>query len=62
MSLRKSLNKLLLGTHCNIVKINPALNCEPNHNIKINIEYFLAKELIDNKNFFFIQIGAIDAS
>lgn len=60
MSLRKRLNKLLQGTYYNIIKINPALNFEPSRNIKINIEHFLAKELLDNKNFFFIQIGAND--
>jgi FkbM family methyltransferase len=61
MSLRKSINKRLQGTHYQINKINPALNvngCQ--HIIEINIEYFLARELLESENFFFVQIGAND--
>jgi FkbM family methyltransferase len=60
VSLRKSLNKFLYGTHYCIKKINPALNNPLNLNNNINIEHFLAKELLESSNFFFIQIGAND--
>ena len=60
MSLRKSINKLLQGTYYHINKVNPALNNKSKHNIRVNIEYFLARTLLENKDFFFVQIGAND--
>jgi len=62
MSLRKIVNKLLQGSHYCIKKINPALNNNTQSELKINIEYFLAKELVEygHENFFFVQIGAND--
>lgn len=60
MSLRKSINKLLQGTQYQVKKINPALNNQNKLLLKITIEYFLARELVHNKDFFFVQIGAND--
>ncbi|MDA3972325.1 MAG: FkbM family methyltransferase [Desulfobulbaceae bacterium] len=41
-------------------KINPALN-RPNIALaKVNVEHFLAKELLSGDDFFFVQIGAND--
>ncbi len=60
MSLRKTVNKLLQGSSYQIKKINPALNDPDKKQIKINIEYFLARAVLDNKDFFFVQIGAND--
>lgn len=60
MSLRKTINKLLQGSSYHINKTNAALNNNLKYNAAINIEHFLAKELVDTENFFFIQIGAND--
>ena len=60
MSLRKTINKLLQGSNYHINKTNSALNNSLKCHVKINIEHFLAKELVDKENFFFIQIGAND--
>ncbi len=61
MSLRKIINKRLLGTNYHINKINPALNTDKGQRaVKINIEYFLARVLLEDEHFFFVQIGAND--
>ena len=58
MNLRKFINRRLKGTKYYINKVNPALSKE--WECKITINNFLAKILIDNADFFFVQIGAND--
>lgn len=61
MSFRTLLNKLLKHSSYQVTKTNQALNLYSEKIISINIEYFLAKILVEEKNnFFFIQIGAND--
>ena len=60
MSLRKTINKFLQGSRYQLKKINPALNEPDKKMLKITIENFLAKAVLENNNFFFVQIGAND--
>lgn len=60
MSLRKTINKFLQGSRYQLKKINPALNEPDKKMAKITIENFLAKAVLENNNFFFVQIGAND--
>jgi FkbM family methyltransferase len=60
MSLRRRINSLLQNTSYQVTKTNPALNNDKTKNISVNIEHFLAKQLLTNEDFFFVQIGAND--
>ncbi len=60
MSLRKIINRFLQGTQYQVQKINPALNSPEKKCLKITIECFLAKAVLENSNFYFVQIGAND--
>ena len=60
MSKLKIINKILQCTSYQVKRINLALNCCHIHSVNINIEHFLAKLLLEKKEFFFVQIGAND--
>lgn len=59
MSLRTLLNSMLQNTPYRIEKINPALNRNYDHRVRVGIEHFLAKLLLED-DFFFVQVGAND--
>lgn len=60
MNLRQLLNAALARGSSRIVKMNPAINRHFDRVLDINIEHFLACEVLRNPDFFFIQIGAND--
>ena len=60
MTLRDVLNMVLKNTKNRLIKLNPAINKHFDRWYTITIEHILAKEYLNNKDFFFIQIGAND--
>lgn len=60
MNLRQLLNTALAQGSSRIVKMNPAINRHFDRVLEINIEHFLAREVLRDPDFFFVQIGAND--
>ena len=58
MNLRDLINTVLRYSKNRLVKLNPAVNRNYDRIFRVTIEHILAKEYLNNRDLFFIQIGA----